>query len=47
MLALGTPRAVREQAAAGGAAVSDMDGAFIAIVEQRRRDAVRQAEVAA
>lgn len=47
MLALGTPRAVREQAAAGGAAVSDMDSAFIAIVEQRRREAGRQVEVAA
>ena len=41
MLALGTPREVREQAAAGGAAVTDMDSAFIAIVEQRRRQAVR------
>ena len=41
MLALGTPREVREQAAAGGAAVMDMDSAFIAIVEQRRRQAVR------
>ena len=40
MLALGTPREVREQAAAGGAAVTDMDSAFIAIVEQRRRQAV-------
>ncbi len=34
MLALGTPRDVREQG--GGAAVPDMNGAFIAIVEQGR-----------
>ena len=35
MLAIGTPRAVRDQAGGGGAA--DMNGAFIAIVEQGRR----------
>lgn len=36
MLALGTPREVREKAAVGGAQVTDMDSAFIAIVEQQR-----------
>ncbi len=38
MLALGTPREVREQAArAAGHAVDDMDAAFIAIVEHERQ----------
>jgi ABC-2 type transport system ATP-binding protein len=40
MLALGTPQQVREQA--GGDQKSDMDSAFIAIVEQGRRQS-RQA----
>jgi len=44
MLALGTPRQVREQAAQdGGAAVDDMDSAFIAIVERGRRAAGMEA----
>jgi ABC-2 type transport system ATP-binding protein len=42
MLALGTPQQVREQ---GGDRASDMDSAFIAIVEQARRQA-RQTGVA-
>ncbi|VCU70693.1 putative ABC transporter ATP-binding protein YbhF [Pigmentiphaga humi] len=41
MLALGTPREVREQAGGDGAA--DMDSAFIAIVEQGRAQASRGA----
>jgi ABC-type multidrug transport system ATPase subunit len=40
MLALGTPQAVREQA--GGDGGTDMNSAFIAIVEQGRADGRRQ-----
>lgn len=47
MLALGTPRAVREQAALGGMPVTDMDSAFIAIVEQQRRQHPSEDKVAA
>ena len=36
MLALGTPREVREQAGGAQAATMDMNSAFIAIVEQGR-----------
>ena len=39
LLALGTPQAVRAQAAADGREVVDMEQAFIAIVEQGRQEA--------
>jgi ABC-2 type transport system ATP-binding protein len=44
LLALGTPQQVREQ---GGDRASDMDSAFIAIVEQARREARQPAGAAA